>query len=173
VEIDVVKRYAARVMRFQAKEYRACLKRKCDHGNPDEEEFKSLMNLYLHDAGLNPLSEVPSGNARTDALTVEEPVMAYEAKVIRKYDSKARARGQVVSGLRQACTYRRHWDAGVAHFVLFDAWEHGVELPDLVDIDGAQLAIHHIDLRDSPSGRKGPKVELRWSPEEVVAVALG
>lgn len=173
VELDVFARHSARVARFEAARYREIIEQREPGSADDEEEFKNRLNLYLHDAGLDPMPEVPAGKARADAVVIAEPIVALEAKVLRPGEKEAKIRRRIQSGLRQALDYRRRFNLSLSHLVIFDAWDGGgMELPPSVEIEGAFLAIHHVELRESPTARPPESPVIRWSTNEVVEAAL-
>jgi hypothetical protein len=173
VEVDVFRRYADRVMRFEDDVYRKSLKRPGTNGNPDEHEFTRQLSVYLHDAGLNLHREAQAGNARADVKTEDPLAVTFEVKVLRPGESVSTVEDRLGKGLRQALTYRRRFQLGLTHLVVFDAWDKGIELPSQVDIDGLPLMIHHIELKASPSSRDMSDAAVRWDAERVKAAAVG
>ena len=173
VELDAFSRYADRVMRFEYEQYLDVIVKRKPKTSQDEKELKRRLNIYLHDTGLNPLPEVPSGRARTDALLLADPKVTYEAKVLRPKDRKGAIEKRIRLGLRQAVIYRRHWQLDLAHLVLFNGSNRLVDLPLVVAMEGGLLAIHDIDLGGPPSrhGRRQPVIS--WSTERVLKEALG
>lgn len=171
---QVLLRFKGRVERFERADYVAHIRPEAGDGNPDEKLFQRRMGCYLHDAGLEPFTEVETGPSRADGVALRggrAVVVTYEVKVVRPYDSPSTIGRRIVDGAFKARRYARYYDQPVGYLVVF--WRHHSEpnLGEHIALKEGSVTPIIVDLRDSPSTTEKDTFSL--SREQVMAIAEG